>query len=256
MAGTITVTHQKHRTIRKLSLAWVTDKDGDMSGDSPSALPTISGIINRIVIIPDSGDTIPTDGYDLVINDEDGIDILQGIGGDLSNSASLEINPGNELCVEESDTELYCTNLYSGSDADVNDTRKYGSDIALDRINQQIAIDIKYDGSGSTDDLKVSVFKQRGGAWDGDEIAVHSVTIPSDGSEDIQNLLIDERDYGRGHFRVGLESTGASDTFDVDMEGRLYRKWTFSGIPVDGVLTPVVSSGGNAKGGTIVLYMR
>lgn len=252
MAGSITATHQKHRTMHKLSLAWVCDDSGDMDEDSPS----VSGIIQRIVIIPDSGDTIPTDGYDLVINDADDIDILQGIGGDLSNSASLEINPGNELCVEESDTELYKTNLYEGTDDDVNDTRKYTSDIALDRINQQIAIDIKFDASGSTDDLKVTIFKQRGGGWDGDEIAVWSSTIPSDGSEDISNLLIDERDYGRGHFRVGLESTGGTDTFDVDVEARLYRKWTFMGIPVDGILSPVISSAGDEKGGTIVLYMR
>lgn len=251
MAGSVTDTTTIKSGVKKHSLAWTSDASGNVTGNSSYYM---AGRITRIVIKP--GSTTPSDGYDLALNDSDSVDILQGLGGDLSSSSNLEINMGNRLWVETtSDEELYQTNLYSGSDADVNNTRKYTSDIALDRVNQQVSIDIKFTGSGSTDDLKVSIFKQRGGGWDGDEIAIFADTVQSDGSEDLYSLLIDINDYGMGHFRLGLESTGGTDTFDLDAECRYYRPWDFQGIQVEGILTPAISNAGNAKTGTIILYL-
>jgi hypothetical protein len=42
---------------------------------------TIIGVVKRAVTIPD-GTATPTAGWDLLITDEDGIDILGGAGGD------------------------------------------------------------------------------------------------------------------------------------------------------------------------------
>jgi len=128
---------------------------------------------------------------------------------------------------DDTDTELYKTNAYGGSDADldnttpVNDTDGYTSDINLES-KMGMVIDFKFDASGSTDDLVLKLFKRRDNSWDGDEIAVTEVTVDSDGSEDIYHFTIDES-FGPGHFRFSMQSAGGTDTFDIDVQGRYYR---------------------------------
>lgn len=126
-----------------------------------------------------------------------------------------------------SDTELYKTNLYGGSDADldntapVSDSDGYTSDIDL---TQKVGcvIDFKFTGSGSTDDLVLTLYKRRDSSWDGDEMAIGSWTVDNDGSEDIYPFTIDES-FGPGHYRFAMQSSGGTDTFDIDVEARYYR---------------------------------
>jgi hypothetical protein len=114
------------------------------------------------------------------------------------------------------DTELYKTDGYNGSDPDIDSTTRYTEDINL-TASIGATIDFKFDGSGGTDDLILSLYKRRDSNWDGDEIAIWSVTIDSDGSEDIYHFTIDES-YGAGHFRFGMRSSGQTDTFEMDAE--------------------------------------
>ena len=123
---------------------------------------------------------------------------------------------------DETDAELYKTNGYGGSDADVDDAERYTKDIDL-TVNTGAAVDFKFDGSGGTDDLILSLYKRRNADWDGDEIAVWSITIASDGSEDIYHFTIDEC-YGAGHYRFGMKSSGSTDTFEIDIEMRQWRR--------------------------------
>lgn len=120
------------------------------------------------------------------------------------------------------DQELYQTNGYGGTDPDVDITERYTSDIDL-TVNLGTAIDFEFDGSGATDDLLLYLYKRRNGTWDGGEIAVWSVTVASDGSADIYHFTIDES-YGAGHFRFGLASTGQTDTFEMDVQMRVWTK--------------------------------
>lgn len=126
-----------------------------------------------------------------------------------------------------SDVELYKTDLYGGSDADldntapVDDTDGYTSDIDLTQ-KTGIVIDFKFDASGATDNLVLKLFKRRDSSWDGDEMSIAEIEIDSDGSEDIFHYTIDEL-FGPGHYRFSMNSDGATDTFDIDIEGRYYR---------------------------------
>jgi len=48
----------------------------------------------RVVIVPGSGDAQPTTLYDVVPNDANGFDVLQGAGGNLSNTTATQAAPG------------------------------------------------------------------------------------------------------------------------------------------------------------------
>lgn len=128
---------------------------------------------------------------------------------------------------DAADTELYQTNLYGGTDADldntapVDDTDGYTSDINLEqKVGCQV--DFKFDASGTTDDLVLKLFKRRDNSWDGDEIEIWSQTVDSDGSEDIFTFTITP-EFGAGHYRFSMQSSGATDTFDIDVEARYFR---------------------------------
>ena len=126
-----------------------------------------------------------------------------------------------------SDTELYSTNLYSGSDADldntapVDDTDGYTANIDLTQKTGAVIM-FKFDASGSTDNLSLKLFKRHDSSWDGDEIAIDEVEVDSDGSEDIYTYDILPA-MGPGHYRFSMQSSGASDTFDIDVQMRTYR---------------------------------
>ena len=128
---------------------------------------------------------------------------------------------------DAADSELYQTNLYGGSDADldntapVSDADGYTSNIDL-TTQMGAAIDFKFDSSGTTDALILKLFKHRNSTWDNDEIAIDEVTVPNDGSEDIYHYTISET-HGAGHYRFSMQSEGATDTFDIDVQMRRYR---------------------------------
>ena len=122
---------------------------------------------------------------------------------------------------DETDTRLYKTDGYGGSNADVDNIERYTDDIDL-TVATGTAVDFKFAGSGSTDNFILYLYKRRNSIWDGNEIALWSVTITNDGSEDTYHFTIDES-YGAGHFRFGMKSLGSTDTFEVDVEMRRWR---------------------------------
>lgn len=78
-------------TMRKVALDWLSDSSGDVSGTTTTV--GIDGEIYRVVFQPDSSGTQPTDQYDVVLNDDDSMDVLLGLGADLSNAADTQIVP-------------------------------------------------------------------------------------------------------------------------------------------------------------------
>lgn len=62
------------------SITWTftTDGSGDVTEETTA---TINGQISRIVTNPDNTDT-PTTLWDLTLKDEDGVDVLGGVGAD------------------------------------------------------------------------------------------------------------------------------------------------------------------------------
>ena len=90
MAGSVNITYQEHRTVRKITLDWTSDAAGAVSGIYTKYL---SGQLLRVVFVPDSGGTQPSDLYDLTLNDGNSMDVLAGLGANLSNATATQVVP-------------------------------------------------------------------------------------------------------------------------------------------------------------------
>lgn len=90
MAGTVTITNQDYRSVMQAIFAWVSNSAGDANGQTTFI---VSGEILRITTIPASAPDSPSANYDVVINDEDGIDVAQGLLANRSQFSAESIVP-------------------------------------------------------------------------------------------------------------------------------------------------------------------
>ena len=82
--------------VRVYTYDWVSDvADGDVDDSVQTDLTRISGEILRVVTIP--GSPAPTNGYDVVLTDEDGYDVLAGQAANRSSSTVQSVAPGVPL---------------------------------------------------------------------------------------------------------------------------------------------------------------
>jgi hypothetical protein len=111
MAGTVTITeaNAKDWPISKVTFTWLSDgATGAADGVTTYAY---TGKLVRVVQVPDAAGTQPTDQYDVVVNDDDGADVLAGVGANISNAAkSQTVTPLSLGAVVESKLTLGVTN--------------------------------------------------------------------------------------------------------------------------------------------------
>lgn len=90
MAGAVTQTHVKRGPVGIVTLT-VTADASDGSVPNTDLTPSISGKLLAIETNP--GSTAPTDNYDIVIDDADGHDVLQGVAAnrDTANTEKASI---------------------------------------------------------------------------------------------------------------------------------------------------------------------
>lgn len=93
MAQACTITESFRLGIRKITFSWTSDASGDVNGTtgSTASIEKVTGTIARLVTNP--GATAPTDNYDIVLNDEDGADVLGGTGANRDTAVSESLNP-------------------------------------------------------------------------------------------------------------------------------------------------------------------
>lgn len=86
MAGTVTVTTSTPRAgVTKYSIAWLSTAGGAVSGNG---FAVARGELVQVKFVPDGGGTQPTDAYDITLVDTDSVDVIAGLGANLSNAAS------------------------------------------------------------------------------------------------------------------------------------------------------------------------
>ena len=108
MAGTVTTTEVIHGSVKKITFTWLSSAGGAADGACAAAL---NGRVLYVAQIPDSGGTQPTNAYDVTLVDSDGIDVLKGLGADLSNAANTYKADADGLgAVVESVLTLHVTN--------------------------------------------------------------------------------------------------------------------------------------------------
>jgi len=87
MAGTVVTTEETFGTIKKIKFAWTSSAGGAADATTVAGF---SGAIERLVTVPDGTD-VPTDNYDVVVNDEDGNDVLMAAGQNRSSTVTQQV---------------------------------------------------------------------------------------------------------------------------------------------------------------------
>lgn len=85
-SGAVTNTVSDTRTMKRMCVYWTVSASGGVNG----VTAPISGIIERYMIVPDSGATGPTNLYDMTLVDDDGMDILNGQGANLGSNTTYK----------------------------------------------------------------------------------------------------------------------------------------------------------------------
>lgn len=130
-----------------------------------------------------------------------------------------------QILYDAADTELFSTDAYGGSDSDVTNTEQFSVVIDLtEKVGARMKVKfLEIGGASGTDNLLINIYSNNSDTFDGDEIREKQVEIPNDGSEDIKALKILAGASGAGYYRLGIASEGGTNTFDVDIQARLWR---------------------------------
>ena len=91
MAGSVTISYVSHDSVKYVQWTWTSDGSGDMSGTDTK---TLSGQVLRWATNPSS--TAPSANYDIVVNDDDGIDIAAGGLVNRHTSSSEQVLNGGD----------------------------------------------------------------------------------------------------------------------------------------------------------------
>lgn len=93
-AGTVTATStaaaSSNGHVMRYTYHWTSDASGNVSGDT-STVVLRDGHIIKMEYVPDGGGSQPSDLYDLTLLDANSVDLLNGIGANLSNATSTII---------------------------------------------------------------------------------------------------------------------------------------------------------------------
>ena len=84
----VTITEETQSWIKKVKFAITSATGGTATGTTTESY---TGEVKRLVVIPGTTTAQPTNAFDVVVNDEDGYDILAGKGADKSNAAATTI---------------------------------------------------------------------------------------------------------------------------------------------------------------------
>lgn len=107
MAMSVTITEETIGTVKKVKFAWVSAAAGTASGTTTNAY---SGEIIRLVTIPGTDTSAPTDNYDVVINDEDSTDVLMGAGANRDTASAEQVLASSLGCVANDKLSLSVSN--------------------------------------------------------------------------------------------------------------------------------------------------
>ena len=117
MAVTITETEARNSGMLKVKFVCTSDSDGNATGTTTY---DYTGTVIRAIFDPDAAGTQPTDAYDVVVNDDDGYDVLNGCGANLSNAANVyKTNTDGLTCVKNSKLAISASGMGEAKGATV-----------------------------------------------------------------------------------------------------------------------------------------
>lgn len=124
---------------------------------------------------------------------------------------------------DNTDTRLYQTSAFTGSDATVEATEVYTSSFDLTkRTVATIDLNISPVSGNSVDDFSLSFYRRRSDSLTIYDAAISTVTIANAGASVRYSTVLDKTD-GPGWYRLGMKSAGSTTEFDVDIQMRTAR---------------------------------
>ena len=99
--GTLTPVYY-HGNIKKVDIDWVASTNSGADG----SVKRISGTLKRVVFKGDTGSTLPDDNYDVTLKDAEGVDILAGLGANISSNGTTTVCPGLRITTDTSATGI------------------------------------------------------------------------------------------------------------------------------------------------------
>ena len=106
MAMSCVITEETQAHIKKVKFVWVSAADGTASGTTTGVY---SGEIRRLVTIPAAAPAAPDDNYNVVVNDEDGTDVLMGAGATRDTANTEQVLAEDLGCVANDRLSLSIT---------------------------------------------------------------------------------------------------------------------------------------------------
>ena len=114
MAGSsVLITRKILGDVTKITFKWLSD---DTTG-AVNATTTfdVVGFLMRVTTVPDVGGTTPTTPYTLILKDEDGLDVLNGLGALRSTTLTEhKVNSDGLLLTAAANLTLTVTNAGNG----------------------------------------------------------------------------------------------------------------------------------------------
>jgi hypothetical protein len=108
--GTVTVIEETFSYIKKIAFSWLSEDGGGDAGKATlTTEESYTGEIIRLVTVPSAAPDAPTDHYDVVVNDEDGNDVLMGAGADRSDADTEQVLASSLGCVANDQLSLSIT---------------------------------------------------------------------------------------------------------------------------------------------------
>lgn len=112
MAGTVTILENEAQPVTEVKFSLTSSAGGAADGTSTYYL---NGRVAEVQIVP--GGTTPTDLFDIVITDANGIDVLYGNGANCSNANNAILKPDSHIV--NSQLTIAATNMGNAKTATV-----------------------------------------------------------------------------------------------------------------------------------------
>lgn len=85
--GTVTISEKKLSAMEIINFAW-TSTTGGLA--EKTTTESYDGLIYRVITDPGSSNSAPSGSYDVVLNDSDGYDVLNGLLDNLSSGTTVQ----------------------------------------------------------------------------------------------------------------------------------------------------------------------
>lgn len=138
-------------------------------------------------------------------------------------NTALRISAIKRWLYDAADTVIFRTTGYGGISTPLTATEQFTPTIDLTG-KENVKIEFKFDASGNTDNLTLSLYTSLDGdpaGWTGNEIAVWSTNVSNDGNEHEYYFTIGDS-WGAGYYRFGMQSAGGTDTFQIQVRVRYF----------------------------------